>query len=228
MILSFTLDANGSSTPITTDIHTLIIAGWSGRDTAAIEHHIKELAELGIKPPSALPLYYRVSPHQLTQDSQIQVVGDSTSGEVEAFIFPIDGELYVTVASDHTDRKLEAYSIALSKQICSKPIGGAAWRMADVQDHWDDLVLRSYIEEGGHQVLYQEGSLASLRSPGNLIAGLTAGATTLPDHTAMSCGTVGAIGGIRPSASFSMELFDPRLNRCLSHHYRIQCLPEIA
>jgi hypothetical protein len=32
---------------------TLIVAGWAGRDHAAIEHHIEELAALGISRPSA-------------------------------------------------------------------------------------------------------------------------------------------------------------------------------
>ncbi|MEO7114866.1 MAG: DUF2848 domain-containing protein [Caldimonas sp.] len=228
MMLSFTLDANGSSARISADIQTLIIAGWSGRDVASVEHHIAELAALGIARPSALPLYYRASRDQLTQSSEIQVVGDMTSGEAEAFVFAVGSELYVSVASDHTDRKLEAHSVALSKQICSKPVGSAAWRMADVQDHWDELVLRSHIEEGGRQVLYQEGPLASLRSPSDLIAGFIAGASVLPDRTAMCCGTVGAIGGIRPSRLFSMEIFDPKLDRTLAHRYKIQTLPEIA
>lgn len=228
MILSFTLDSNDGPRSIEADIHTLIIAGWSGRDIASIEHHIEELAALGIARPSALPLYYRVAHNQLTQASQIQVVGETTSGEAEAFVFAVEGELYVSVASDHTDRKLEAHSIALSKQICAKPLGGTAWRLADVETHWDELILRSYIEEDGTTVLYQEGPLASLRTPRDLISGFTGGIPTLPDHTAMSCGTVNAIGGIRPSSSFSMEIHDPRLERTLRHRYDVQRLPEIA
>jgi hypothetical protein len=44
----------------------------------------------------------------------------------------------------------------------------------------------------------------------------------------MTCGTVGAIGGIRPSAVFEMELYDPRLQRSLRHRYTVDVLPEIA
>jgi hypothetical protein len=44
----------------------------------------------------------------------------------------------------------------------------------------------------------------------------------------MSCGTVGAIGGIRPSPSFTMELFDPRNRSSLRHEYAIDVLPEVA
>lgn len=228
MNLTFYVDSNGTPRTVRADVQELIIAGWSGRDVDAIEHHIKELAELGISRPSALPLYYRVGHNQLTQEQKIQVVGTGSSGEVEAFIFNSDGEQYVSVASDHTDRTLEAHSVALSKQICPKPVAAAAWRFADVADHWDELVLRSHILENGKQVLYQEGTLSTLRTPQNLIQGLLNGAQRLPEHTAMSCGTVGAIGGIRASTSFSMELFDPKRNRSLKWHYEIECLPEIS
>ena len=44
----------------------------------------------------------------------------------------------------------------------------------------------------------------------------------------MACGTVGAIGGIRPSPSFRMELVDARLGRRITHAYRCAALPVIA
>ena len=33
-------------------IDTLVIAGWTGRDVAALEHHIEELKAIGVQPPS--------------------------------------------------------------------------------------------------------------------------------------------------------------------------------
>jgi hypothetical protein len=155
------------------------------------------------------------------------VVGDETSGEVETFVFQAGGELFVSLASDHTDRKLETHSVALSKQVCAKPIASAAWRYADVAEYWDELVIRSFIQEGGERVLYQEGPLASLRSPLDLITGFT-GEAVLPEGTGMICGTVGAIGGIRSAPSFTMELLDPRHGRTLSHSYAIEVLSEIS
>lgn len=206
------------------DIETFIVAGWAGRDLAAIEHHIVELAALGVPRPSAVPLYYRVAENQLTQASTIQALGPNGSGEVETLVFVADGELYVSLTSDHTDRQVETQSVALAKQMCAKPVGRSAWRFADVADHWDELVIRSTIVENGKEVLYQEGALSALRTPGDLIAGYGG----LPPGSAMSCGTVGAIGGIRPSPSFAMELYDPRSGRSLRHQYAIEVLPEIA
>ncbi|NUU00753.1 DUF2848 domain-containing protein [Herbaspirillum robiniae] len=225
MKLSFSLPDN---TTVDADLKNLVIAGWAGRDMAAIEHHIEELEALGISRPSAVPLFYRVSANQLSQDQDVQVLGAESSGEVETFVFNAGGELYVSIASDHTDRKLEAHSVAFSKQACIKPVGAAAWKLSDVAQYWDELVIRSWIEENGAAVLYQEGPLSSLRTPDDLIARFTDGQAILPEGCGMTCGTVGAIGGIRPAASFTMELFDPRRNRSLRHSYVTESLPEMA
>lgn len=228
MKLAFKVDATAQSRQLAVDIDTFIVAGWAGRDLAAIEHHIEELAAIGVPRPSAVPLYYRVAANQLTQDSRIQVVGPHSSGEVETLVFMAEGEMYVSLTSDHTDRKLESHSVALSKQLCAKPVATTAWRFADVAGHWDELVIRSWILEEGKQVLYQEGALNALRLPSELIAGYVTGGAALPPGCAMSCGTVGAIGGIRPSPSFTMELFDPRSGSSLRHEYAIDVLPEVA
>ncbi len=225
MKLTFTLPDQSS---LQAEIHTLVIAGWAGRDMAAIEHHIEELEALGISRPSAVPLFYRVSANQLSQAAQVQVLGEASSGEVECFVFNAGGELYVSIASDHTDRKLEAHSVAFSKQACVKPVGTTAWKLSDVAEYWDELVIRSWIEEDGLTRLYQEGPLASLRTPTDLIARFTEGSTQLPEGCGMTCGTVGAIGGIRAAASFTMELHDPRRQRCLRHQYVTQSLAEVA
>lgn len=227
MKLAFTVEAAGRTSQLQVDIDTFVIAGWAGRDRAAIDHHIEELAAIGVPRPSAVPLYYRVAENQLTQSPRIQAVGPHSSGEVETFVFTAGGELYVSLTSDHTDRKLESHSVALSKQLCAKPVGTTAWRFADVAGHWDELVIRSRIVEDGREVVYQEGALSALRLPVELITGYTNG-RPLPAGCAMSCGTVGAIGGIRPSTWFAMELFDPRSGRSLRHAYTVDVLPEVA
>lgn len=233
MLLSFQLHVAHvahvahAATALQADLSQLVIAGWAGRDAAAIEHHIEELAAIGVPRPSSVPLYYRVAANQLTQHEVVQVVGPHSSGEVEAFVFSGDGSLYVSIASDHTDRKLEAHSVALSKQICVKPVARDAWRFDDVAAHWDQLHVRAWIEEGGAEVLYQDGTLASLRSANELISGYTAG-QSMPDAAGMTCGTVAVIGGIRPAPVFRMELHDPVLNRSINHRYAVDVLPEVA
>lgn len=227
MTLHFTLHSTNGTSDLDLELKELVVAGWAGRDRAAIDHHIEELAAIGVPRPSTVPLFYRVSDNTAVQTSRIQVVGEESSGEVETFVFRVGDELFVSIASDHTDRKLEAHSVALSKQICAKPIADTAWPFAEVADHWDQLVIRAWINENGTETLYQEGTLAALHTPQDLMAGFTGAVPMLAEHTGMICGTVGAIGGIRPSTRFTMELFDPVLNRSIRHSYTIDMLPEV-
>ena len=212
---------------IAVEIDHLIIAGWAGRDAAAIEHHIEELAALGIPRPSSTPVYYRVAAATLTQAERFEVLGPDSSGEVEPFIVSLADGLWVGLGSDHTDRKAETVGIALSKQLCGKPVGTQLWRYEDVEPHWDQLILRSYATIDGQRVLYQESAVSSLRTPRDLIRKMT-GTDTLPAGTAMYCGTPGAIGGIRPGTRFEMELEDPVLGRTLRHAYDIEVLPVVS
>ena len=46
--------------------------------------------------------------------------------------------------------------------------------------------------------------------------------------TAMFCGTMAAIGAIRPSGRFEMELEDPILGRKINHAYGVHALPVVA
>lgn len=230
MKATFNIESKGQTRNVEVALNHLIVAGWAGRDLAAIEHHIEELAELGVPRPSSVPLYYRIGQNQFTQEAVIQVVGPDSSGEIEALVFQADGQLCLSIASDHTDRKLEAHSVALSKQVCAKPAARDAWLYADVADHIDALVLRSWIVEDGERKAYQDGPMATLRTPENLIAGYLAstGTAAFAEGNVMTCGTVGAIGGIRPSTVFEMELHDPVLGRSLHHRYEVEVLPEIA
>lgn len=206
---------------------TLVIAGWAGRDAAAIEHHIEELAELGVPRPSTTPLYYRVSSQTLTQAAKLVVLGPDSSGEVEPVAVALADGLWIGIGSDHTDRKAEASGIALSKQLCGKPVGTQLWSYAEVEGHWDELILRSWATIDGKRTLYQESPVASLRTPRDLIRKF-ASAETLRPGTLMFCGTPGAIGGIRPGTRFEMELADPVLERSLTHAYDIEVLPVVT
>ena len=226
--LEFDGAAKGGVEKVAVDINDLVIAGWTGRDVAALNHHIEELKAIGVQPPSKVPLYYRVAAQMLTQADRIQVLGDDTSGEVEPVLVGAADRLWVTVGADHTDRKLESYGVAVSKQVCPKVLGRTAWRFEEVEPHWDRLMLRSFITEGGKKVLYQEGPLAKIRAPRELIAGWRNGDRKLPAGTAMFCGTLPAIGAIRSSSRFEMEIEDPVLGRKLAHAYDVEALPLIS
>lgn len=208
---------------ISAQLSDLYVAGWTGRDTGAVQHHIDELAEIGVAPPSQVPLYYRASTAVLTQDAVIEVLGDDTSGECEPFLLKQDGKIYLGLASDHTDRALEAVSVAASKQICAKPVATALWAFDDLTDRLDTVILRTFIEEGADWVLYQDGTLSAIRPLDELTSGVD-----FKDGSAMLCGTLGAIGGVRPAAKYRMELEDPQTGAKITLTYEVRPLPIIA
>jgi hypothetical protein len=201
-------------------VRALTVAGWTGRDRAKVDHHIAELAAIGVAPPSTVPVFYRASVATLTQADAIEALGDETSGEAEPLLVRWDGRLWLGLGSDHTDRGLEAHSVAHSKQICAKPVAGALWSLDALRDRLDGLVLRSWIEEGGAEVLYQDGTLAAIRPLAELEA-----TNSLAEGEAMLCGTLGAIGGVRPAARFRMALIDEASGRRIEHAYRVTALP---
>ena len=210
----------------------LVIAGWTGRDAAAIEHHIEELEAIGVPRPSSVPLYYRVGAALLTQSGVIEALGPHSSGEAEPMLFFAAGEWWLTVASDHTDRQVETYSVAVSKQMCAKPVATTAWRWSDVAGHQDELQLRSRILEEGRWVDYQEGTFASIRPLADLRDGIYAAEGGIEGRF-MTCGTLGAIPnargeGIRPATEMELEIHDPRHRRSIVHRYAVQALEVVA
>jgi len=157
---------SGSEIDLTVD--HLYVAGWTGRNADAVQHHIEELAEIGVASPSEVPLYYRVSSSLLVHANTIEVLGSETSGEVEPLIIQSAGALWLGLASDHTDRGLEAYSVAASKQICSKPAAKEVWRLSEVDSDLDTLNTALLNQRG-----WKLGQLSSGRSLEHLAAAKT-------------------------------------------------------
>ena len=205
----------------------VVVAGWTGRDRDGLETHIRELEDLGVPRPAAMPIYYRVSAARATVASRIQASGARSSGEVEFVLAQWEGRLWVGVGSDHTDREVAAYNVTVSKQMCDKPIAPEFWSFEEIADHWDALVLRSFVHENGQRLLYQEGSVSTMLDPAVLIDGYC-GEFGLPEGSLMLCGTLAAKGGIRPADRFEYEIEDPVLNRKIHHAYHIVSLPAVG
>ena len=225
--LAFTIDAQGTTTPLTLAIDQAVIAGWTGRDPVARDRHIAELEAIGIARPATTPIYYRVSARRITTTDRIEVSGSDSSGEVEFVLIGWQGRIFVGAGSDHTDRKVEAYSVTVSKQMCDKPIASVLWELEDVIDHWDRMILRAFAVIDGARVLYQEGTLDSMLPVAELVRGSFGGAG-LPDGCAMFGGTFAAKGGIRPASRFEFELEDPVLKRVIKHGYDVVTLPVLG
>lgn len=219
--LTLSLDGHETAVPI----DTAIVAGWTGRDTAAVEHHITELAKLGVPRPSHTPLFYRVSTSRLTTAVDIECT-PASSGEVEPVLLHHRGQLWLGVGSDHTDRDLERHSVAMSKQLCDKPLARELWPYDEVSARWDELTLRSWVtEDATSESVYQEGTLAAILPVQKLLAQAQ---PRLTDGTVMFCGTLAARGGIRPARRFRYELGDPRCARTIAGAYATRVVPVVS
>jgi Protein of unknown function (DUF2848) len=225
--LTFTVEDKGGSTPLTLAINKAVMAGWTGRDPVARDKHIAELEAIGIARPATTPIYYRVSACRITTTDSIQVSGEDSSGEVEFVLIGWQGRTFVGCGSDHTDRKVEAYSVTVSKQMCDKPTASVLWALEDVIGHWDRMILRAWAFIGGERVLYQEGALDGMLPVRVLIDGCFGG-KGLPDGCAMFSGTFAAKGGIRPASRFEFELEDPVLKRTIRHGYDVVTMPVLG
>ncbi|HRD76512.1 MAG TPA: DUF2848 domain-containing protein [Hyphomicrobiaceae bacterium] len=227
MALTFRCSARSGAETRSFEPTALVVAGWTGRDEKSLQHHIEELAAIGVPRPSSVPVFYRNAIANVLQADRIEVLGPDTSGEVEPVILAMPDGLWLTVGSDHTDRKAETMGIALSKQLCPKVLGREAWRLDEIETHFDEIRIRAFAVIGGKRVAYQDGTLATLRAPSDLIQRYGKGKPLAPG-TVMMGGTFGAIGGIRPADRFEMELDDPRTGRVIRAAYAIETLPVVT
>jgi len=230
--LSLTLQNSGAAMAREVGIDDAIVAGWTGRDAAAVEKHITELEALGVRRPATTPIFYRVAAARLTTATEIEVVGAHSGGEVEFVLLQHGGRIWVGAGSDHTDREVETYGVTVSKQMCDKPVAPVFWAFDDVAPHWDRLTLRAHVIENGERKIYQEGPVAAMLKPLDLIGRCPFPGEEemrqLPENTLMFCGTLAARGGVRPTEQFEFEIEDPVLGRSIAHRYSVRILPVLG
>ncbi len=204
------------------DAPRLIIAGYTGRNAAAVAAHIEELAAIGIPPPASVPAFFELDPGLVTSDRVVKITGPNTSGEVEPVLIRHHGRHYLGVGSDHTDRNLERSDIAASKAACPKPVGDQVIAMPEdlATLRWDAIDVESDVD--GQP--YQRGSLAALRTPTDLLSRLTSTLGELEDDLVIFCGTLPLLtGAFRAGRHWRLQLkLDP--NTSLTHSYEV--LPE--
>ena len=204
-----------------------VAAGYTGRDQASVQEHIEELKKLGVATPYEIPALYWISPNRLTQQAEIQVVGEQTSPEVEFFMAAdSNGSLYVTIASDHTDRELEAVSVSKSKQVCDKVLGDTFWLVDEVAKHWNQIEISSRVFYEGQWLEYQHGTLGNILHYSDLLQRLK---NDDPGKTApgLLSGTLPIIGGETLYASACrITMRDPVLERSIVKAYEIVSVPD--
>lgn len=224
MLIQLTLEKKEGREQREFKVERMINAGFTGRDQAAAQHHIDELAAEGIPVPDNIPVLYPVIRQTLLPGAKaIEVYSGQTCGEVEyVLLIEAEGQILVGLGSDHTDRHLEETDIPRAKQICPNVMSQEVWPLEEIIGHWDKLAFRLWQEVEGEKILYQEGSLALLMAPGPLqeLIGSRSGGPLAGD--VIFSGTIGNLcGGFVFGSQVWAELEDPVLGRKLELAYSV-------
>lgn len=221
--MSLTFQVLGTNDTITLDDFRGIVAGYTGRDAAAVQHHIDELAAIGVAPPPEVPMFYPVEAGTVNSDAEYTDSEHLTSGEIEPIYIRHDGVYYLGVGSDHTDRDLERTDIGDSKRACPKPVSREVIRIGTADDlaafSLDEAIARCSVDGK----IYQEGPLNSLRTPHDITTRLI-DRLGLADDEDFVClgGTLPLLdGAFTPGERWSVEI-ELADGTALAHDYRMK------
>ncbi len=204
--------------PLRMSVNQVAIAGYTGRDKEAVARYVAKLEEEGIAAPESTPVVFSCGADRVVSHDAIDVTGDQTCGEVEFVLLVTEEGIHVTVGSDHTDRALEQQSIPMSKQVVPKVVARTAWRLEEVADHWDQLMLKSWVGEDRRP--YQETGVSFFLPPDEILELVEA-----TPGTVIFGGTVSSLtGGFDFAPVFEGSLIDPVLNRSITFTYRTRPL----
>lgn|SRR5690625_4254759 len=211
---------------IRSDELELYAIGYAGRNKDKTWEHIEELKKIGVPEPKSVPELYHLNPELLNYSDTVHIIGDETSGEVEiVLIADKDGNIEVTVGSDHTDRGLETISIQKSKQICPKPIAEETIKFDEIEDEWDDLELFSSVKKDGEWKEYQSGKVSAIVPLDEIVEFLKKHNVELKD-VIVFCGTVPLLDDFIFGDAFKCGLRSNKLDKTIEIEYKINKLKE--
>ena len=200
----------------------LYAMGFTARDQEQMKKNLKALDKMGISYPKEFPQLYPCQKYLLTPKSEIEVVSENTCGEVEYIILKKSEEYFIGVGSDHADKVVEKNSIINSKQLCAKHYSKEFWRLEDVIDHWDDIIIRSYQKEvnGKDKLLYQEGHLYQILSVKDTIQFVEKKLKNKEEYIVFG-GSIASHLDVIYGEEFYYEMEDPQLSRKIKSSYKI-------
>jgi len=201
----------------------VIVAGYTGADQENVRRHIDELAEIGVAPPANVPEFYPMPSASLTQADEIHSPA-AGSGEAEPVLLRRDGMYFLTVGSDHTDRELEAESVARSKQVCPKPIAREAVPYSPEMEEelWHTLHLSSAVDGFAYQ-----DDKATLLAPFEVLRIYRDRFGDDGSDLVLFGGTVPLLaGGFRYGSDWTMRLSIGE--ETITHQYRVATAPVPA
>ncbi|AKA48311.1 hypothetical protein IX51_03480 [uncultured archaeon] len=202
---------------------SLIIAGFTGKDRASTERHIKELADIGVPVPERVPAFFVLNPDLVSTFDRITVSSRESSGEVEPVLINVKGELFIGVGSDHTARDVEKESIAESKSSCQKPISCDVMEYGSLKSVWDSIEIRSWVKTGSGMVKYQEGSVSQIMDIPDLLKELKSTVDVSLENSVLFLGTLPLLAGnFVYGDEFEVELRVPSTGAVLHHSYTVK------
>lgn len=228
-VLNLAVKGKGGTRELVFPVKRMVNAGYVGRDQEAVKKHIEELKLEGISAPDEVPTLYPVASYLLKTGGILEVIEEHTSGEAEFVVLLQEGQAYIGVGSDHTDRKLEADSIIKAKQMCPNVISPVVWLYEEVKPVWDDMVLRSWVVKEEKRSLYQETKLSAILNVEDLLSFVKSkvGDKNM-ENIAVYSGTVGTIGGVMISGEgFEVELRNPENNELLWCKYKVEIIDYV-
>ena len=202
----------------------LINGGYTGRNQEEVQKHIDELKTIGVPAPEKTPVFFPKYPDRLTQASEIPCLNEESHiGEAEYVVLVKEDEIFISTGSDHTDRSLETVSIPKAKQMYPNVISKDIWKFSDLEEYWDELILRGWVEQNGEKVLYQETALSALLAPRELLS-YVKDIILVEDLNGLVLysGTVAGKFELDFSPYFEVELEDPRRKMSMKSFYRLQ------
>lgn len=225
---TFTVQQADGDRELVLDLARAYNLGFTIRDEEKMRRHLEECHRVGVPIPVVTrpPLVMPISTWAVLTDDVITVQRDRTSGEVEiATVVDADGVIYVGVGSDHTDRALECIDIPWSKQVAPNVIAPTLWRWDEVSDHWDDVLMESWVVDGGVRMKYQEANVSEFWTPVEMLQGVRDSVVDSGGAIAFLSGTVVSIEEtLRFAEEWTIRLIDPVLDRIIEHTYRVEVL----
>jgi len=211
------------------DVGRVYNLGFTIRDSAKMDRHMDEVEKIGIKRPHTdrPPIIFPISTWATVFGDEAQVQYRRTSGEVEIVTIDSGGELYVTVGSDHTDRKLETVSIPWSKQVAPNVVAPLLWRWEDVADHWNEVTMECWVVDGGERIRYQHAGVAEFWTPVEMRDSIRGRIAEDQGALVLFSGTVVTDDEkFRYCNEWTISLNDPVLNRRIVHTYTVVVLGD--
>lgn len=236
---------DGASYPVEVSVTRVGCSRNASRDMAATERYLEEVRSNGYLMHEAAGICFK-SRCLLTNEDAIEVQGPQTTGEAELVAIRHEGSIYVAPGSDHNDRSLgemwtsmlgRIADTAKSKQMVPAVVARDAWLYDDVKNHWDEIVIKSFVTVSGQKTPYQEFKLGSmldleyylgkeswLQEDGSvLLGGAGSIVPSLPKNVYQ--GQSSFEGVIFPT-DFHVEMTDPVLDKSISHCYEVFSLEE--